>query len=207
MQMGSLNYMGSSMKETLQPGDELSFFPIAGGEIRPGDVIVFRAPDSGNIVVHRVAAIEGRGIITRGDHNDRNDSWVLQPKDLIGRVVAVKRRGKTRALYGGRRGQAFAVWEHEKKRVIEWTFRVLHPIYHLLVGWGIIQRWLSHLFQVKIHYFQRRNGVEMQLILGRWLIGRRLPGKEQWQINRPFKLLVDLGSLPAPPREGKVGWK
>jgi hypothetical protein len=42
----------------------------------------------------------------------------------------------------------------------------------------------------------RDAGTELQLVMGRRVIGRWLPGKSGWNIRRPFRLFVDEESLP-----------
>jgi len=52
---------GSSMRPTLRDGDLLTAVPAELSSIRPGDVLLYRAPD-GRGAVHRVAAIGSEGI-------------------------------------------------------------------------------------------------------------------------------------------------
>jgi hypothetical protein len=44
--------------------------------------------------------------------------------------------------------------------------------------------------------FNREGGTELQLVMGRKVIGRRLEGKSGWNIRRPFRLFVDEEALP-----------
>jgi hypothetical protein len=39
-------------------------------------------------------------------------------------------------------------------------------------------------------------GTELQLLMGRRVIGRWLPGMSGWNIRRPFRLFVDEEALP-----------
>jgi hypothetical protein len=50
--------------------------------------------------------------------------------------------------------------------------------------------------------FNRDAGAELQLVMGRRVIGRWLEGKSGWNIRRPYRLFVDEESLPENP--GKV---
>jgi hypothetical protein len=47
-------------------------------------------------------------------------------------------------------------------------------------------------------------GKELQLLMGRRVIGRWLPGMSRWHIRRPFRLFVDEASLPENPARGSV---
>jgi hypothetical protein len=44
--------------------------------------------------------------------------------------------------------------------------------------------------------FERDGAREMQLVLGRRIIGRRSAGKAGWTIRRPYRILVDEQALP-----------
>jgi len=44
--------------------------------------------------------------------------------------------------------------------------------------------------------FNRDAGTELQLVMGRRVIGRWLEGKSGWNIRRPFRLFVDEAALP-----------
>jgi hypothetical protein len=44
--------------------------------------------------------------------------------------------------------------------------------------------------------FERDGAREMQLVLGRRIIGRCAPGDAKWKIKRPFRLFVDEKALP-----------
>ncbi len=60
----SFRVVGSSMQPTLRDGDLLTAVPAESSSIRPGDVLLYRAPD-GRAAVHRVAAI-GSGSLRSG---------------------------------------------------------------------------------------------------------------------------------------------
>jgi hypothetical protein len=44
--------------------------------------------------------------------------------------------------------------------------------------------------------FRRPKGEELQVLLGRRVIAKRLQGSTRWHIQRPFRLLVDETCLP-----------
>jgi hypothetical protein len=54
----------------------------------------------------------------------------------------------------------------------------------------------------KVLSFDRAAGTELQLLIGRRVIGRWPPGKIGWQIRRPYRLFVDEEALPE--NTGKV---
>jgi hypothetical protein len=67
--------------------------------------------------------------------------------------------------------------------------RALGPTYRSLGESGIFSCLLPLLPPARVLAFKRPNGVELHLLLGRRVIGRRLPGHTRWQIKRPFRLL------------------
>ena len=190
------NYTGPSMNPTLKAGDGLIVVPYEDSKICIGDVVVFRSPDQDRYIVHRVISSNSQGIRTRGDNNNSVDLWLLQPKDIVGRVVSAQRKVKSIAIYGRTRGRLLALTLRARKHVKRKVFGILHPVYQFLSRIGFVRGLLSHLIRTQVLYFKRPNGIEMQLIMGRWVIGRYQPGRNQWLIRRPFRIFVDEKSLP-----------
>jgi hypothetical protein len=190
------NYNGPSMNPTLKAGDGLRVLPYDNTSIRVGDVILFQTPEREGRVTHRVISVDSRGVRTRGDNNNKTDSWVLRPNEIVGRVISTRRGTKSISIRGGRRGMIYArsLWfiKHANLTIS----RMLHSSYHRFAESGIFNRVLPHTTRPRVLCFTRPNGVEMQLLMGRWIIGRRRPGWEQWQVRRPFRLFVDEASLP-----------
>jgi signal peptidase len=60
-------------------------------DLRPGDVISYRPPESAGVdgmVTHRIVSIDAGGIVTQGDGHDTPDPWVLRPgTTAVPRVV------------------------------------------------------------------------------------------------------------------------
>jgi signal peptidase I len=190
------NYYGVSMKPTFKAGDGMMVLPYGRRKIRPGDVIVFRHPEKGNHVVHRVVRVDSKGIMTCGDNSILDDSWILSPENVIGRVVSVKRAGRNLRIRGGRIGGAVASMLRFRKRIDGSISKALHPLYQRLARSGIFHGWLSSFMKMKLFYFKRPYGTEIQLMMGKWIIGRYIPQQDTWQIRRPFRLFIDTSALP-----------
>ena len=185
------------MNPTLKAGDQVRVLPYENTRIRVGDVIVFQAPEGTRHVTHRVISVDSRGVKTRGDNNNKTDSWVLRPDEIIGRVVSTCRGSKTILICGGRRGMIYNRVLLTIKHINVTISHILHPAYHRLAESGIFRRALPHGIKPRVFCFTSPHGVEMQLLIGRWIIGRRRPGwDDQWHIRRPFLLFVDEGFLP-----------
>jgi nickel-type superoxide dismutase maturation protease len=101
---------GESMAPALQPGDRLLVTPLL--PIRGGDVVALRDPrDRGRVLVKRVAAIGGDGVVVLGDNRaastDSRDFGPVPARALLGRCFwryhPEARRG---ALPSAQRSQA-----------------------------------------------------------------------------------------------------
>ena len=191
-----INYTGPSMNPTLKAGDGLFVVPYGDRKIRIGDVVVFRDPEGKYNIVHRVVAVDSRGISTRGDNNNSIDPWLLSPDDIIGRVVSTQRRSKTLTVHGGIWGRISAPAFWTIKQVNLTVCRILHPAYYWFARSGIFKKFNRFLPKIHVLLFNRPEGREFQLLMGNRVIGRCLPGKDHWQIMRPLRLFVDEASLP-----------
>ena len=191
-----LNYSGTSMNPTFKAGDGLTVLPYLNRKARPGDVVVFIHPEKGNNVVHRIIRIDSRGITTRGDNSIVDDLWILKPENIIGRVVSAKRSRRNMRIRGGRTGIVVGGIRRIRKRISSSISKALHPLYSRLSGSGIFHGWLSHFMEMRLLYFKKPGGTEIQLIMGKWLIGRYIPQRDFWQIRRPFRIFIDTSALP-----------
>lgn len=183
------------MNPTLKAGDGLRVVPYGNTRISVGDVVVFHIPEKRGHVSHRVVSVDHRGVKTRGDNNRNTDSWILRPDQITGRVISARRGDKSMAIHGGKKGILYAGSLRLMKRSDLAISRICHPVYHRLAVSGILRRALPRGAEPRFLCFTRHNGVEMQVLMGRWIIGRRKPG-EQWLVRRPFRFFVDMTSLP-----------
>jgi signal peptidase I len=191
-----MNYHGPSMHPTLKPGDALQVLAYGNNKARIGDVIAFRDPQTGRNVVHRVVSIDSRGVRTRGDNNTRIDPWILKPKDIIGIVVRRQRNQTSIKVAGRRKGRIIALVHRTIKQINSMRDKILHPVYAWLSKSGFFIKFKRFFPKMRIIEFHRLGGKEFHLMMGHQTIGRRLPEKDHWQIKRPFKLFVDVTSLP-----------
>lgn len=78
---------GSSMLPVILPGDVLK---VEAGQAALGDIVVFIRND--RVWAHRVIAISGNEIVTRGDANPNPDAS-LHYEEVLGRVSSLARNG------------------------------------------------------------------------------------------------------------------
>jgi signal peptidase I len=86
---------GGSMLPFLREGDVALVVPAAGMEIGVGDVICYETAP-GRLFVHRVIERKRDRFVAKGDALRVTD--VLERRQLVGKVVAIERRGRLTRL-------------------------------------------------------------------------------------------------------------
>jgi len=193
---GAVFCRGESMRPLFRPGDRIVFVPCRVEELKRGDVIIFLPPGKQERVVHRVVSKGPEGIRTRGDANHNPDGWVIRQEDIIGRAVAVERYGQITPVAGGLAGCLLAACIRAVRRADHLASHVLNPCYRGIARTGLIRALLSPALRPRVIMFERDGAREMQLVLGRRIIGRRPAGAAAWTIRRPFRIFVDEQALP-----------
>jgi signal peptidase len=191
-----MNYKGPSMNPILKAGDRLQIAPCNLEEIRVGDVVVFISPEDGSKVVHRVISVNSDGIRTRGDNCNQEDKWVLRRENILGRVVSAQRGKRRRRIFGGTVGRLLAVTVRAIHAMDSRVSYLLRPAYDELAKVSIFTRLLPAQMRPRVISLKRAAGEELQILMGRRVVGRWLPGKTRWHIRRPFRLFVDEAALP-----------
>ena len=180
-----LNYTGPSMNPILRTGDRLNISPYDGQKIRRGDVIVFISPEDGSKVVHRVTSVNSDGIRTRGDNCNHEDGWILSPEHILGRVASAQRKNRWRRVFGGSIGQLIGVVIRAIQALDARVSSRFRPAYDRLAGATVFRRWLPACMKTRAISLSHPAGTELQLLMGRRVIGRWLQGKSGWNIRRP----------------------
>ena len=85
---------GFSMSPLIRIGDAVTIAPRAGNIPRVGDVIAFICPKDGKLTIHRVVKKQAAGFLMLGDNADSPDG-IIPTACILGRVISVKRNGKT----------------------------------------------------------------------------------------------------------------
>jgi signal peptidase I len=187
---------GDSMRPLFRPGDRIEFVPCRVEELMRGDVIIFVPPEKQERVVHRVVSKGPEGIRTQGDANPRLDAGELRQEDIVGRAVSVERNGKVLPVTGGIAGRLLSAVIRAFRRCDHLAAHVLNPCYRSLARSGLFRALLPPALRPRVITFERDGAREMQLVLGRRIIGRRPAGAGSWKIRRPFRIFVDEQALP-----------
>jgi signal peptidase I len=184
-------YSGPSMNPTLDESDMLEVHRYDDKAPRVGDVILFSPLGRDQAVVHRIAKITPLGIYTRGDNNELDDSWVLQPVEILGRVEAAQRWNRRRRVAGGLAGVLYGQLAGFR-RIINRTFSLLlHPAYCRLAESGFIYRLAPPSLRPRMVAFGNGDQRRMRQMIGRrFVVGRYDAQHQIWRIRRPFRLIL-----------------
>lgn len=189
-------YVGPSMNPTLREPEIMEIMPYDSTPLRVGDVVFFLPPETDHLVVHRIIRVTPAGISTLGDNNTQEDTLLLQPNGIKGKVVAAWRGQKRRKIAGGYQGRLTGRWLHWRHTLDHRLSLLLHPLYHVLSHWGLIAWILPASFRPRVVVFHAQGRDQFQLLLGKRIIGRYDEQRQLWQIQRPFLLFVDERALP-----------
>ena len=83
---------GFSMHPFIRDFDVVTVSPLPRRSLRAGDVIAFRQPCSGSLVLHRIQRVGPEGLLVRGDNLPAPDGLV-SVHDVIGLVTLAEREG------------------------------------------------------------------------------------------------------------------
>lgn len=192
----SLFVRGDSMRPLFRPGDRIVFIPCLIEELRRGDVIIFVPDGQRERVVHRVVSTGPGGVRTRGDANPSRDPGEVRQASLVGRAVAAERGGRVVPVAGGLAGCLIACSIRAVRKADHLISHVLSPCYRGLARSGLFRVILPAALRPRVVTFEREGTREMQLVLGKRVIGRRPAGAGAWTIHRPFRIFVDERALP-----------
>lgn len=95
---------GQSMFPTIKDGETICVEPVAPETLKLGDIVLYRF--SRGVIAHRVKRINRQtngtlSFVLRGD-SSATDDQPINATEILGRVVAVERDGRTLALIGRR---------------------------------------------------------------------------------------------------------
>jgi signal peptidase len=87
-----LTVMSGSMEPTINAGDVIVSRQVSPLDTHPGDVVSFRDPERGGLLVtHRIRSMRRQGdkvrFVTKGDANNSSERWRVGTGDTIGRTL------------------------------------------------------------------------------------------------------------------------
>jgi hypothetical protein len=72
----------------------------------------------------------------------------------------------------------------------------LHAPYRALAAWGPLRRLVPEGLRPRVVAFGADGQVQLRLVCGRRVVGHYEVRRRQWQIRRPWRLVVDEAMLP-----------
>jgi hypothetical protein len=136
--------------------------------------------------VHRIQNIQN-GIITRGDWNRSADAWVLEAANVLYRIDYISRGNRRIRIYGGRIGLLTGLAARYSLKVMMLLSLCFRPVQHWFSG--MLWKFLPEKYRPRVYAFQSPHGEEMQLLMGKRLIGWKRPG-ERWYVKQRYRVFV-----------------
>jgi signal peptidase I len=84
-----LTVLTNSMKPKISAGDMVFVKNIESSDVKVGEIITFNASDNDigkKLITHRVIRVTDKGFLTKGDNNNVQDNWIVNPADVVGEV-------------------------------------------------------------------------------------------------------------------------
>ena len=189
------------MNATLKPGDGLETYTYRDrAEIRVGDVIVYPHPFGTVDVVHRIIEIRRDGVITRGDNNNKIDPYTVGFDNIIGKVIAAKRKNRRIPVKGGKTGFYIHKLMLLRKYSMQYGFRPLGVVSNIIAASGIFN--VFHpVFNLRIIHINGDHQRQLILVTGNRAIGKLLEESGEWQIRFPYKYFINKSRLGKKPGE------
>ncbi len=185
---------GDSMNPFLRSADLLEVMPLCG-KLSRGDVIYFKSPDKGGMVVHRVVGLNAAGARTRGDNNPTDDPTPVPPEAIVGRIVAAHRGHRRFGVPGGWQGLAGSCLGKAQRRMLSALAWLFSSAYRGLARTGLGNRLLPVPLRPSMVAFGSSPRQHLKLVWGQSEIGHYDGRAGQWKIRLPFRLIVDESAL------------
>lgn len=182
---------GPSMYPTLIAGDGLKLEPYRNvSEVRVGDVISYPYPGRPYDVVHRIIKLSADDVITRGDNNNKIDPYVIPYYEIIGKVIATKRKTRLIAIKGGGIGLCIHKVMLFRKYFMQYGLAPLRFLSNILASSNLLT--IFHpLLKTRVINIKRNGQKTKLLVIGKNAIGKQVDNSENWQIRFPYKYFID----------------
>lgn len=184
-------YRGSSMAGTFRPGDCLTMAILTLEELKPGDIVIYRARNHGgeeDELVHRIVASALDGLVARGDNNPGVDTTLVTAENLMGRVTRVERNGITRPVRGGRLGLLHARLFRFRLGVWKFIKRLGREPYRRLRNSNLIPRlWQPTITRLR---FDTEKGSLVKYICSGRTVARWWQQQNRFECDKPYDLVI-----------------
>jgi signal peptidase I len=189
---------GPSMYPTLRGGDGLVLKKYkSNADLKIGDIIVYPHPEPNKNfdVVHRIIKLTEKGVVTRGDNNNKIDPYLVVYENISGWVYAAKRKNKTIYLLNGKKGYILHRLMLFRKYVVYPMIKPLRLLSALIASSKILNIFHSQI-KTKIVTLTKNNKKELLLLYKGKVIGRKKSIVDSnWKIKFPYKFFIDKEKL------------
>lgn len=83
-----LTVLTNSMEPKIHAGDMILIRNKKASAVKRGDIITFKLSEE-KLITHRVESVTTKGFLTKGDHNNVKDDWIVHSANLIGEVKVI----------------------------------------------------------------------------------------------------------------------
>ena len=84
---------GASMRPMLREHRDIAVITTLKGEVKKGDVLLYRRAEDKPLVLHRVVKLQNGALVLRGDNNAFDDE-PIEIKDIVGILKGFYREGR-----------------------------------------------------------------------------------------------------------------
>jgi phage repressor protein C with HTH and peptisase S24 domain len=105
---------GDSMYPLIRSGDYLVVAPVELARVSVGEIVLTLT--ARGLTAHRVMTIDGATLTTRGDNSLTADAAIAAPQ-LLGRVVAIERNGRSLAPGGAMKAAVIRALRKLRRRM------------------------------------------------------------------------------------------
>lgn len=182
-----VTYSGTSMYPVLRETDILK----VNREIVPlkGDIVFFKDPVEKNNIIHRICAIEGEKIYTKGDSSREPDPWSLKQADIKG-VITHAYRNK-RVVHVLNRYHSTGILKQSIEYLLYSVYRFIRPVYKAAALKGFFYNLLPEHIKPQPVIFSSGNTVKLCLFINKTRVARYDDIREKWYIKPPFGFFIN----------------
>jgi signal peptidase I len=184
---------GHSMVPTLRAPGTVDLRSYGDEKPRRGDVIHFRSPATGTMVVHRVMEVRPDGLVTRGDNSTQNDPGCVPLSAVEGKVIAVNNAKGRRPVRGGRTGMMMFLYArlfHSVRMIAGRIYSLLFPSHSLA---GCLHRFAPKSAGLKIVFFGHPIRGQLKILSNGLCVGFYKRGV--WHLSYPWRLWVNPATI------------
>ncbi len=191
------------MNPALLQDDILEWVPVSERLPVPGDVIIFRDPaNTGCLIIHRVVIKYPDGsYCTRGDNMLFNDMHPVMHSEIMGVVTGGIREDRPMVVSMGSAGMRHHQYAQQRVKLLTRFEHFFAKPYWKISQIKFICRMVPERYQQRLVLVKTHEGYDLQVYLGRRLVGWKGEKDRDWTILPPYRLFIDRGHLPDCPAE------